>query len=90
MRGAIIFKLIEHFSPVLLLGLMLTYFKVICGTDPYPTNFRAKKYKMKDKFFTKADFQFMMRNLPVPVNEEDIDQMFEFADKDKDGKIGYR
>ena len=33
---------------------------------------------MKDKFFTKADFQFMMRNLPVPVEEEDIDQMFDF------------
>ena len=32
----------------------------------------------------------MMRNLPVPVNEEDIDQMFEFADKDKDGRINYR
>jgi len=31
----------------------------------------------------------MMRNLPVPVNEEDIDQMFEFADKDKDGRINY-
>jgi hypothetical protein len=30
----------------------------------------------------------MMRNLPVPV--EDIDQMFDFADKDKDGKISYR
>jgi hypothetical protein len=26
----------------------------------------------------------MMRNLPVPVEEEDIDQMFDFADKDKD------
>jgi len=64
-------------------------FKVICGTDPYPTNFRAKKYKIKDKFFTKVDFQFMMRNLPVPVGEEDIDQMFDFADKDKDGKINY-
>ena len=65
-------------------------FQVICGTDPYPTNFRAKKWKIKDKSFTKADFQFMMRNLPVPVNEEDIDQMFEFADKDKDGRINYR
>ena len=32
----------------------------------------------------------MMSNLPVPVKEEDIDQMFEFADKDKDGKISYR
>ena len=64
--------------------------KVICGTDPYPKNFRAKKYKIKEKFFTKADFQLMMRNLPVPVNEEEIDEMFNFADKDKDGKINYR
>ena len=32
----------------------------------------------------------MMRNLPVPVGEEDIDQMFDFADKDKDGRISYR
>ena len=63
---------------------------MICGTDPYPTNFRAKKYKIKDKFFSKEDFQFMMRNLPVPVEEEEIDEMFEFADKDKDGKISYR
>jgi len=64
-------------------------FKVICGTDPYPKNFRAKKYKIKEKFFTKTDFQLMMRNLPVPVSEEDIDAMFDFADKDKDGKINY-
>ena len=32
----------------------------------------------------------MMKNLPVPVTEDDIDQMFDFADKDKDGKISYR
>jgi len=64
-------------------------FKVICGTDPYPKNFRAKKYKIKEKFFTKADFQLMMRNLPVPVNEDEINEMFDFADKDKDGKINY-
>jgi hypothetical protein len=72
------------------ISLILNNLQVICGTDPYPTNFRAKKYKIKDKFFSKADFQFMMRNLPVPVEEEDIDQMFDFADKDKDGKINYR
>ena len=65
-------------------------FQVICGTDPYPKNFRAKKYKIKEKFFTKTDFQLMMRNLPVPVTEEDIDAMFDFADKDRDGKINYR
>ena len=64
--------------------------QVICGTDPYPKNFRAKKYKIKEKFFTKADFQLMMRNLPVPVNEDEINEMFDFADKDKDGKINYR
>ena len=64
--------------------------QVICGTDPYPKNFRAKKYKIKEKFFTKADFQLMMRNLPVPVSEEEINEMFDFADKDKDGKINYR
>ena len=63
---------------------------MICGTDPYPKNFRAKKYKIKEKFFTKADFQLMMRNLPVPVSEEEINEMFDFADKDKDGKINYR
>jgi len=32
----------------------------------------------------------MMRNLPVPVEEEEIEAMFEFADKDKDGKINYK
>ena len=69
---------------------LLNLSQVICGTDPYPQNFRAKKWKIKDKFFTKADFQFMMRNLPVPVEEEEIEAMFEFADKDKDGKINYK
>ena len=68
----------------------LSWNQVICGTDPYPKNFRAKKYKIKEKFFTKADFQLMMRNLPVPVNEEEINEMFDFADKDRDGKINYR
>ena len=62
----------------------------MCGTDPHPVGFRAKKYKIKEKFFTKADFQLMMRNLPVPVNEEEINEMFDFADKDRDGKINYR
>ena len=32
----------------------------------------------------------MMRNLPVPVLEEDIDEMFNFADQDRDGKISWR
>ena len=30
-----------------------------------------------------------MKNLPVTVDDEDIDEMFEFADKDGDGKLSY-
>ena len=30
-----------------------------------------------------------MKNLPVPVSDEDIEEMFEFADKDKDGELSY-
>ena len=31
-----------------------------------------------------------MKNLPVPVSDEDIEEMFEFADKDKNGKLSYK
>ena len=31
-----------------------------------------------------------MKNLPVEVSEEDIDEMFDFADKNKDGKLSYK
>ena len=34
-----------------------TMFKVFCGTDPLPTGFRAKKYKVYQKYLTKAEFQ---------------------------------
>ena len=61
-----------------------------CGTDPLPELFRAKRYKIKQKFLTKAEFQFIMRNLPVEVSEEDIEDMFAVADTDNDGKLGYQ
>ena len=32
----------------------------------------------------------MMKNLPVPVADEEIEEMFEYADKNKDGKLSYR
>ena len=35
------------------------------------------------------DFSQMMRNLPVPVSDEDIEEMFDFADKNNSGKISY-
>ena len=31
-----------------------------------------------------------MKNLPVAVGDEDIEEMFEFADKNKDGKLSYQ
>ena len=39
---------------------------------------------------SQEDFRYMMRNLPVEVEEEDIEEMFQFADKDKDGKLSYK
>ena len=30
-----------------------------------------------------------MKNLPVVVEDEVIDEMFDFADKDNDGKLSY-
>ena len=42
-------------------------FKILCGTEPFPDNRRAKKYKLHANFFTKKDFLQMMLNLPVEV-----------------------
>ena len=63
---------------------------MFCGTDPLPELFRAKRYKIKLKFLTKTEFQFIMRNLPVEVSEEDIEDTFAVADTDNDGKLGYQ
>ena len=30
-----------------------------------------------------------MKNLPVPVDDKDIEEMFDFADKDKDVELIY-
>ena len=62
---------------------------MLCGTDPHPELFRAKKYKMNQKFLTKNEFKFIMRNLPVVVAEDDIEEMFNAADTNGDDKIGY-
>ena len=62
---------------------------MFCGTEPFPTDFKAKKYKLDKHHLSKEDFRHIMKNLPVPVEEEDIEEMFEFADKDGDGKLTY-
>jgi Ca2+-binding EF-hand superfamily protein len=65
-------------------------FQMFCGTDPLPELFRAKKYKIKQKFLTKSEFHFIMKNLPVEVSDDDIEDMFSVADTDNDGKLGYQ
>ena len=44
--------------------------------------------KILDLHF-KEEFSSLMSNLPVPVSEEDIQEMFSFADKDGDGELSY-
>ena len=63
--------------------------QMLCGTDPFPEHYRAKKYKIHDHFMTRVDFFHMMKNLPESVSDEDIGDMFDFADKNQDGKISY-
>jgi hypothetical protein len=36
-------------------------FKHLCGTDPHPTGFRAKKYKVDQRFIEKKDFLELMQ-----------------------------
>ena len=62
---------------------------MLCGTDSYPKDFKAKKYKLDKHTLRKEDFVYMMKNLPAHVNDDDIDEMFEFADKNHDGELSY-
>jgi len=64
-------------------------FKILCGTEPLPEKYRAKRYKLETHFFSKKDFTHMMLNLPVEVSEVDIEEMFTYADQDQDGQISY-
>ena len=77
-------------ASLLLLTVFMMYMQMLCGTDPLPELFRAKRYKIKQKFLTKSEFQFIMRNLPEEVSEDDIEDMFDVADTDKDGRIGFQ
>ena len=62
---------------------------MLCGTDPFPEHYRAKKYRIHDHYLTREDFFHMMRNLPEKVHDDDIKEMFDFADANQDGKISY-
>jgi len=64
-------------------------FKHLCGTDPHPKDFRAKKYKVNQRFMEKKDFLEMMQCLPVQVDIQEAEEMFSYADKDRDNKISW-
>ena len=36
------------------------------------------------------DFTHIMKNLPEPVEDADIEEMFAFADRDGDGRLSYQ
>lgn len=61
----------------------------MCGTEPFPEHFRAKKYKINKKMLCKDEFKFIMKSLPEHVSDEDIDLMFSAADTDKDDNINF-
>merc|ERR1719330_1778104 len=55
----------------------------------FQRSLKQKKYKLHDHFIDKKNFHHMMTNLPEQVSEDDIEEMFKFADKDQDGKISF-
>ena len=75
--------------PYLTFHIYLICLQLFCGTEPLPTEFRAKKYKLHKNFITKSDFHHIMSCLPVPVSVEEVEEMFNYADKNKDGKLSY-
>ena len=45
--------------------------QMLCGTDPLPELYRAKKYRIQEHSFTRQDFSHIMRNLPEEVRSSD-------------------
>ena len=38
---------------------------MLCGTEPHPKDFKAKKYRLERHSLSKEDFVHIMKNLPV-------------------------
>ena len=68
---------------------IIILFQNLCGTESHPVKFRAKKYKIEEKSFSLANFTQMMTHLPEPVTDQEIMEMFNYADKDRDGRINF-
>jgi hypothetical protein len=47
---------------------VIVILQMLCGTEPFPEKFKAKKYKLHEHFITKKNFFHMMSNLPEEVS----------------------
>ena len=45
---------------------------MLCGTEPHPKDFKAKKYKLEKHSLSKEDFVHIMKNLPVLQRTNDL------------------
>ena len=39
--------------------------KIICGTEPHPAKYRAKKYKVEEKYFSFTDFRWEIKAISL-------------------------
>ena len=90
-HSSTLLKQVLHQSPTHMKNCFWKVFlaQVICGSEPHPVRFRAKKYKVQEKSFSLIEFRNMMSHLPEHVSDAEIDEMFRFADKNNDGKISW-
>ena len=42
-----------------------SFLQMLCGTEPHPKDFKAKKYRLERHSLSKEDFVHIMKNLPV-------------------------
>ena len=45
---------------------------MLCGTDPFPEKYRAKKYKIHQKFLSREEFRFIMRSHVMATSEQGL------------------
>ena len=61
-------------------NIILSSLQMLCGTEPFPSKFKAKKYKLHDHFITKKNFFHIMSNLPEEVSCRDTYNDTEYCD----------
>ena len=45
---------------------------MLCGTDPFPEKYRAKKYKIHQKFLSREEFRFIMRSHVMATSKQGL------------------